>query len=201
MNAVLAQAAPGPLGMVEWDSVALGLRAADAALKAASVAPLALRAVTPGRFVAVFSGDVESVALAVLRGVEIGGASTVDHLRLAQPHPSLRPALGARTGNRSFAAVGILETLSLCSLVGAADAAAKAGDVRLHEMRLAMGLGGKAFVTLTGELSQVEAALERGAAFAAERRMLLASVAIPNPDPLTLSYLREPASPFADFVF
>ncbi len=193
--------APRPLGMIEWDSVAHGIKAADAALKAAPVVPVVLRAVTPGRYVAVFTGDVDSVAAAVAQGVAIGGASVVDWLRLPQPHPGLRSALGARTSERALSAIGVIETLSLCSLIGAADAAAKAGDVRLHEIRLAMGLGGKAFAVLSGEISQVEAALERGAAFAAERRMLLAAVAVPNPDALTLSFLREPATPFADFTF
>lgn len=194
-------AASPPLGMLEWDSVARGLRAADAAFKAAPVRPLALRAVTPGRYVAVFTGEVEAISAAVARGAEVGGASLVDRLELPNPHAGLRAALGARTGAKDLAAVGILETLSLCSLLGAADAAAKAGDVRLHELRLATGLGGKAFVVLTGEIAQVEAALEQGAAFAAARGFLLAAVSVPNPDPLTLAFLREPATPFLDFVF
>jgi microcompartment protein CcmL/EutN len=190
-----------PLGMIEWDSVAYGIRSADAALKAAPVFPVALRAVTPGRYVAVFTGDVDSVSTSVRAGVEAGGSSVVDRLVLPQPHPGLRPALGARTGVRELSALGVLETLSLSSLVGAADAAAKAGEIRLHEMRLAMGLGGKAFALFSGEISQVEAALAAGADFAAARRMLLAAVSVPNPDALTLDFLRDPASPFADFAF
>ncbi len=201
MQVFAQSAAPPPLGMIEWDSVAHGIKAADAALKAAPVAPVVLRAVTPGRYVAVFTGDVDSIAAAVRQGVEVGGASVVDWLSLPQPHAGLRSALGARTSERALSAIGVIETLSLCSLIGAADAAAKAGDVRLHEIRLAMGLGGKAFALFSGEISQVEAALERGAAFAAARRMLLAAVAVPNPDALTLSFLREPATPFADFIF
>ena len=46
-----------------------------------------------------------------------------------------------------------------------------------------MGLGGKAFVVISGEVSNVEAAVERGAALAAERGYLLESVVIPRPDP------------------
>ena len=96
-------------------------------------------------------------------------------------------------------AIGIIETLTICSLIIAADAAAKFGDVRLHEIRLAMGLGGKAFVVLTGEVSDVEAAVERGSALASERGYLLSSVVIPNPDPAALEFLTKPASPFRDF--
>ena len=44
-------------------------------------------------------------------------------------------------------ALGILESFNVATLLQAADAARKAANVTLLEIRLAMALGGKAFVT------------------------------------------------------
>jgi len=59
----------------------------------------------------------------------------------------------------------------------------KTGNVRLLEIRLAMALGGKAFVTLTGDVSSVQAAVEAGAARVAEKGLLVNRVVIPAPRP------------------
>jgi microcompartment protein CcmL/EutN len=192
--------APGtPLGAVEWDSIALGVRAADALVKAAPVTPIVFRAVTPGRYFALYAGEVEAVQAATVRALEVGGESVLDHLVLPGPHRSLVPVIRGKSPADELLAIGIIETLTMCSLMLAADAAAKTGSVQLHEIRLAMGLGGKAFVVVTGEVSDVEAAVERGSALAAGRGMLLSSVVIPNPDPAALEFLAKPASPFRDF--
>ena len=189
-----------PLGMLEWDSIAQGLFASDALVKEAEVTPVAIRPVTPGRFVTLFSGAVEAVRSALHRGHEAGGECVVDSLFLPAPHPGIIPAIGARARFDDLDAVGVIETLSLCSLLTAADGAAKAGSVDLVEIRLGMGLGGKAFCVFSGEVSDVEAALERGTALARERGRHLRSVVIPRPDPRTVQYLIDPQEPFSDFV-
>jgi microcompartment protein CcmL/EutN len=188
-----------PLGAVEWDSIASGIRAADALVKAAPVEPIVFRAVTPGRYFALYAGEVEAVQFATARALEVGGESVLDHLVLPSPHKTLVPTIKGKGREQTFAAVGIIETLTMCSLIAAADAAVKCGEVRLHEIRLAMGLGGKGFVVLTGEVSNVEAAVEVGSAIASGRGMLLSSVVIPRPDPASLEFLAKPDSPFRDF--
>ena len=76
----------------------------------------------------------------------------------------------------------MIETFSVASTVVAVDAAAKAARVNLIEIRLAKGLGGRAFVTLTGDVSEVEAAVEAGSAPARKKGVLVKSVVIPRPD-------------------
>ena len=187
-----------PLGMLEWDSIAAGLEATDGLFKQASVEPILVRPVTPGRYVTLFTGEVESVRSALKRGADVGEAALVDSLFLPQPHVSLVPALGARTRFKDLEAVGVIETLTLCSLLLAADAAAKTGEVSLVEIRLAMGLGGKAFCVLSGEVSQVESAVSRGSLLAKERGYHLRSVVIPNPDAQMAPFLTSPTQPFSD---
>ena len=60
-------------------------------------------------------------------------------------------------------ALGMVETRGLVALIEAADAMCKAANVELLEIRLAMALGGKAFVTLTGDVAAVLGEINRGA--------------------------------------
>jgi microcompartment protein CcmL/EutN len=78
-------------------------------------------------------------------------------------------------------ALGIVESFSVASLVEAADAAVKTARVTLLEIRLAMALGGKAFVTMTGDVAAVTAAVDAAASVCAERGLLVNRVVIPNP--------------------
>jgi len=79
--------------------------------------------------------------------------------------------------------LGIIECFSVASLIVAADTAAKAAGVELIEVRTAMGIGGKSFVTMTGDVSSVKAAVEAGVATLSEKGMLVEMAIIPSPHP------------------
>ena len=55
--------------------------------------------------------------------------------------------------------------------------------VKLIEVRVARGMGGKCFVTMTGEVADVTAAVEAGAHLAAEDGVLINTEVIANPHP------------------
>ena len=61
--------------------------------------------------------------------------------------------------------------------------ALKAATVDLLDLRIANGLGGKSFFTLTGEVSDVRAAVATGARSASERGLLAREVVIARPHP------------------
>jgi microcompartment protein CcmL/EutN len=65
--------------------------------------------------------------------------------------------------------------------VRAADIAAKTASLQLLDVQLAVGLGGKSYVTLTGEVGDVTAAVEAGAADAERVGLLVRRVVIPRP--------------------
>ena len=65
----------------------------------------------------------------------------------------------------------------------AADAAVKAGDIELIEVRVARGLGGKCFVSMTGDVADVKAGVEAGARIATEQGVLINTEVIANPHP------------------
>jgi microcompartment protein CcmL/EutN len=186
--------------MIEWESLALGMKACDAVFKEAEVIPLVVRAVTPGRLVALFTGEVTAVEFAISAGRTVGADCLYDEVFLPKPHEGIVPAVGARSSPRDIASVGIIETSSLCAALLAADGAAKNGEIHLLEIRLGMGIGGKGLVVLTGEQSQVESALSCGQALAVSRGRHIRTVAIPNPDPRFAEFLVDPQNPFSEFL-
>jgi microcompartment protein CcmL/EutN len=80
-------------------------------------------------------------------------------------------------------ALGIIESFNVATLLQAADAAAKRATVQLLEIRLAMALGGKAFVTMTGDVASVQAAVAAGRKVIADAGMLVNAVVISRPHP------------------
>ncbi len=183
------------IGLFETASIAVGFEATDAVLKAAPVRVLWARTVTPGRFVCLFTGEVEAVRSALRRGLEIAGDAVIDQLFIPSLHRGVIPAIAAPRAELrdQIDAVGILETRTVASAIDAADRAAKTGQIDLLEIRLAMHIGGKGVVTLTGEVSDVEAALGAGATAAGERSALETTVAIPKPAPELLAHLLDGA--------
>jgi microcompartment protein CcmL/EutN len=176
---------PGPaLGLLELASVARGAVAADAMVKRAAVRLVQAHPITPGKFVVVVEGGEEEVAQALGAGCEVASACLVDRLYLPKADPQIAPAMegGVRVRAGEVAALGIVETFSVASAVLAADRSVKAALVRLVQLRLARGLGGKAFYTLTGELHDVEAAVEAGRELVHDG-MLLATEIIARPHP------------------
>ncbi len=153
------------LGVVELQSIARGVVVADAMAKKAPIRILQSHPVSPGKHLVIVDGGVAEVDEAMREGQAIAGATLVDRLFLPQAHVQLAPLVaGSAPSPRIADAVAVLELFTVCATILAADAAAKAADVRLVEMRLAQGLGGKGYFTMTGTLDGVEAALAAGRA-------------------------------------
>jgi len=126
-------------------------------------------------------GDVAAVRSSVEAGSRAGDFSIVDTFVIPNVHDSVFPAIAGTNKIEMLEALGIIESFSVASLVEAADAAAKTADVQLIEVRLAMALGGKAFVTLTGSVAAVRSAVESGADVVAQKGLLVNKVVIPQP--------------------
>jgi len=77
-------------------------------------------------------------------------------------------------------ALGVIETRTVAPILGASDAAVKGATVTLLEIRMADGLGGKAYALFAGEISDVEAAVEIGVGRLSRRDQLVGSVVIPR---------------------
>ena len=84
----------------------------------------------------------------------------IDSFVIPNLHESVFPAIAGTSKVEELEALGIVESFSVASLIEGADAAVKAANVQLIEIRLAMALGGKAFVTMTGDVAAVQSAVE-----------------------------------------
>ena len=171
------------IGLVEFISIAKGIEAADAMLKAAQVSLLEAKPICPGKYIVLVCGDVAAVQSSVDTGRTCDAQAVIDHFILPNVHPQVIAAILAASPEIEVKALGIIETFSVASLIVAADTAAKAGNVALLEIRPGMGIGGKSFVTLTGDVSSVKSSVEAGAVSAGEKGMLVEKVVIPAPHP------------------
>lgn len=177
------------VGMIEFNSIAAGIEAADAMVKASSVEPLMLKTICPGKFVCAVNGDVSSVQAAVDAGLAMCGGTAVDHFVIPNINHAVISAMACALEPAKGPALGIIETFSAASVIQAADAASKAANVVVAEVRIAMGLGGKAFAMFSGDIAAVNAAVDAGAAMVAEAGMLVRKVVVPSIDPGILSRL------------
>jgi microcompartment protein CcmL/EutN len=168
--------------MLELASIAAGFETTDAIVKEAHVEVLEARPVTPGKFVLLFSGTVEDTTSALRRGLEVGGDVLIDRLLIPDLEPTLLALMtGEGEAPEQLDAVGIIETFSVASTIRAADIAAKTASLTLVGIGLARGIGGKSFITFTGEVSDVEAAVAAGSADAEAAGLLVRRVVIPRP--------------------
>lgn len=171
------------IGLIELSSIASGFGATDAMLKAADVELLLARSICSGKYMVMVRGDVAAVDAAVSAGIQGGGFGVIDSFVIPNLHESVFPALSGSNKVEALEALGVIESFSVASLIEGADAAVKTAKVELIELRLAMALGGKAFVTLTGSVAAVQSAVDAGAQVVARKGLLVNKIVIPSPSP------------------
>ena len=179
--------AKNSLGLIELTSIASGFQACDAMLKAANVDLVLSRSICSGKYMVMVRGDVAAVEAAVAAGTAASRFSVIDSFVIPNLHEAVFPALSGASKVEELEALGIVESFSVASLIEGADAAVKAANVQLIEIRLAMALGGKAFVTLTGNVAAVQSAVDAGAQIVGQKGMLVNKVVIPHPRPELLT--------------
>jgi microcompartment protein CcmL/EutN len=179
--------AKNSIGLIELTSIAAGFQASDAMLKTAEVEMLLSRSICSGKYMVMVRGDVAAVEAAVSAGVRAGHFSVIDSFVIPNLHESVFPAIAGSAKVEALEALGIVESFSVAALIEGADAAVKAANVQLIEIRLAMALGGKAFVTLTGNVAAVQSAVDAGAQVVGQKGMLVNKVVIPHPRPELLN--------------
>jgi microcompartment protein CcmL/EutN len=169
------------IGLIEMTSIAAGMQAADIMLKTAQVELLISRTICSGKYMVLIGGDVAEVQAAVETAAGTIDFAVIDTFVIPHVHRDIFPALSGHTKVNELQALGIIESFSVASLIEGADAAVKAANVELIEIRLAMALGGKAFCTLTGEVAAVTSAVDAGAKLIGDKGLLVNKVVIPQP--------------------
>jgi microcompartment protein CcmL/EutN len=168
------------LALIEFNSIAIGIQAGDAMVKKAPIASIKTGSVQPGKYLVLITGGVAEVDESLRAGIEWGGDSVIDTVFLPQVHPAVVEAIGGGRATGSGAALGVIETTDVAATIQAADAGVKGAEVTLREIRLADGLGGKAFCLFQGEVQDVEAAVEIGVGSLPNPKVLVGQVVIPQ---------------------
>src|SRR5450432_746126 len=175
------------LGLIELTSIASGFLACDSMLKAADVSVVLSRSICSGKYMVMVRGDVAAVQAAVAAGISGTRFSVIDSFVIPNLHEAVFPAISGTTKVEALEALGIVESFSVVALTEDADTAVKVVNVMLIEIRLAMALGGKAFVTMTGNVAAVQSAVGAAAQVVGQKGMLVNKVVIPSPRPELLN--------------
>ena len=174
------------IGMVELSSIARGIETSDSMLKAAQVELLRSVTVCPGKYMVIVGGDTGAVRASLEAGKAAGGEFVVDTLLIPSVHEQVFPAISGTVEVTDPQAVGVIEYYSIASAIEAADAAAKAAQITLIEVRTGYAIGGKGFGVLTGDVGAVRAAIDAAKQVS---ELYVESTVIPRPAPQLLESL------------
>ncbi|WP_409422922.1 BMC domain-containing protein [Pseudaeromonas sp. ZJS20] len=169
------------IGLVELNSIAKGIEITDVMLKAANVELLSAKTICPGKYLVMVGGDVAAVQQSVTNGEQQAGHMKVDSMVLPNIHASVLPAISGVTPVEKRQALGIVETFSVAACVAAADAAVKAANITLIRIHMAFGIGGKCYMVMGGEISDITSAVQTASRSAGEKGLLVHGSIIPRP--------------------
>ena len=150
------------MALLEFNTIAIGVLASDLMVKKAPIALLRCGTIHPGRYLVLIGGSVASTQEAYATGMQLGeqeGALS-GSVFLGDVHPYLHDAVLGKRRDLAGDALAVVETHSSPALLAAVDAAIKSTPVMLSEVRLGDDLGGHALAFLSGDLSDVEVALD-----------------------------------------
>lgn len=172
----------GAMALLEFNTIASGVLASDLMVKRSPIALLRCGTIHPGRFLILIGGSVASTQEAYESGKEIGeaGGSLSGSVFLGDIHPALHDGVLGIRKDLTGDSLAVVETSSSPALLAAVDAAIKSTPVVLSEVRLGDDLDGHALALLSGDLQDVEVALDICSDRAAEQ--LLARTLLPRLD-------------------
>ena len=182
---------PEVLGIIELDSIAAGYMALDAVIKAAPVSVLKAEMLNPGKFIIFITGEVAALEFSMDAGIEAAGTSVLDHLLLKnlsgqvysaikKPGSAGKAAVDDKDG-RSLDALGIIEPRTVASAIGVADKTAKAADIRVLSIISGNETGGRGITTISGEIGDVEYAMDSVLEYLSAKNQLFRKTVIPGP--------------------
>lgn len=147
------------VGFVEIKSIPVGIQTADEMVKAGNVELLLATPMCPGKYIIIISGQVGPVKAAMSKAELVSGIYLIDTHVIDNVREEVLPAIAGIGTPGEIQAVGAIETISALTAVIAADVAVKASNVRIVDLRVARGLGGKGYLVITGEVSSVKSAV------------------------------------------
>jgi microcompartment protein CcmL/EutN len=146
---------------IEFNSVPVGLFAADALLKKSPISLIRCGTIGAGRFLILLAGTTASVAEAHAEALFHGGLQVADDAFLPDIHPGLYDAILGNIRQMGEGPLWILETPTVSCNLQAIERAMKGVSVELIEFRAGdPRMDGRGLSILQGDLYDIEAAQE-----------------------------------------
>lgn len=158
----------------------------DEVLKSANVEKMVARTICSGKYLMIVRGDAANVETAINVAKEIGGFSVVNATAIPNIDPRVFPAIAGATTlqintDKEVHAILVIETFSVVSAIKAADYAIKEAELEILRVHVAMAVGGKGFVVMTGDIDALEAAARPAVEYIKQDGMLAGYAIIKNP--------------------
>ncbi len=169
------------IGVIELKNIPKGVEAADAALKSAGIEMVSAHPSCPGKYEIILTGSISNVTAAVSHVKSKFEGFVIDSSIMGRIDEAVIEALFSTGEGSREGALGLIETFSAASAIKAADIAVKTARVAIYDLRVSRGMGGKGVVMITGEIGDVSAAVEAGAAYAISEATLSSTAVIPAP--------------------
>ena len=169
------------IGVIELKNIPKGVEAADAALKSAGIEMVSAHPSCPGKYEIILTGSISNVTAAVSHVKTKFEGYVIDSSIMGRIDEAVIEALFSTGEGVREGSLGLIETFSASSAIKAADIAVKTARVAIYDLRVSRGMGGKGVVMITGEIGDVSAAVEAGAAYAIGEGMLSSTSVIPAP--------------------
>jgi len=175
------------MGIIELASIYKGYEVQDAILKSARVEKMIARTICSGKFLIVIKGTVSDVEAALELANQIGGFAIVNSTNIPNVDERVFPAIAGCTVlertriDQPIDALLVIETFSVVSAIRAADYAAKEAELDVLSIHVAMAIGGKGIVVLTGGITALEAAVKPAIEYCKEDGMLAGYALIRHP--------------------
>lgn len=148
------------IGVIEFKSIGKGIEATDAMTKRADVKILDNRMICIGKYFVMITGEIAALKDAIEEGERIADNNLIASKVIASVADGVLEKINAKFDSSDVKALGIFETKDLASGVYGANYIKKSSNVELLKISLTLGLGGKAIVLFTGDVSAVNSALD-----------------------------------------
>ena len=168
------------IALLELDSIATGIYCADEMIKRSPITVIKSGTAHNGKYLILIGGTVASTEEAFYVGKSIADGELLDQVFLAEVHAQVHDAIIGQRGQCSKESIGIIETATAAALIKSTDAAIKGADIDVVEIRLADHLGGKAFSIVSGEVEDVQSAIQVAQENVTNQKFWIRGIVIPH---------------------
>jgi microcompartment protein CcmL/EutN len=163
------------IGIIELASIYKGFEVQDAVLKSANVTKLIARTICSGKYLIMIRGGVSDVESALDTAKKTGGFAIINAIIIPRVDSRIFPAIVGSTtldSDEPIEGMLVIETFSVASAIKAADFAIKEADIDIMRLHIAMAVGGKGFVVITGSMDALKSAVQPAIEYIKEDGML-----------------------------